>query len=91
VYFAGMSLYAKVAVLRNYDLTSRDVLLVYFFTTIGINARISDLLSGGRALGVGRVSKVWEEITNFCVVISGLSCYLRSVYWFNSAWIAPNY
>ena len=33
-----------------YDLASRDVLLVYFFTTIGINARLSDLLSGGRAL-----------------------------------------
>lgn len=29
---------------------TRDVLLVYFFTTIGINARFSDLLSGGRRL-----------------------------------------
>ena len=33
-----------------YALNARDVLLVYFFTTIGINARFSDLLSGGRRL-----------------------------------------
>ena len=35
-----------------FDLTTRDVLLVYFFTTIGINARVSDLLAGGRPLVV---------------------------------------
>jgi glutamate:Na+ symporter, ESS family len=33
-----------------FDLTARDVLLVYFFTTIGINARVSDLRAGGRPL-----------------------------------------
>ncbi len=33
-----------------YDLHIRDVLLVYFFTTIGINARISDLVAGGKPL-----------------------------------------
>jgi len=33
-----------------FELTARDVLLVYFFTTIGINARIGDLLAGGRPL-----------------------------------------
>ena len=35
-----------------FDLTVRDVLLVYFFTTIGINARLSDLRTGGRPLVV---------------------------------------
>ncbi len=35
-----------------FDLSLRDTLLVYFFTTIGLNARFSDLLSGGRLLGV---------------------------------------
>ncbi len=35
-----------------FELTGRDVLLVYFFTTIGINARVSDLVSGGRPLVV---------------------------------------
>jgi len=33
-----------------FDLTSRDFLLVYFFTTIGINARIQDLVAGGKPL-----------------------------------------
>lgn len=33
-----------------FDLGARDLLLVYFFTTIGINARLSDLLAGGRPL-----------------------------------------
>lgn len=30
-----------------FDLKARDVLLVYFFTTIGINASLKDLLKGG--------------------------------------------
>lgn len=30
-----------------FDLYARDVLLVYFFTTIGINANLKDLLKGG--------------------------------------------
>ncbi len=33
-----------------FDLTARDILLVYFFTTIGINASLKDLLSGGKPL-----------------------------------------
>jgi len=33
-----------------YDLESRDRLLVLFFTTIGLNARFSDLIRGGRTL-----------------------------------------
>ncbi len=34
----------------NFDLDARDFFLVYFFTTIGINARVKDLLSGGKPL-----------------------------------------
>jgi ESS family glutamate:Na+ symporter len=33
-----------------FDLNARDVLLVYFFVTIGLNARVGDLKSGGRPL-----------------------------------------
>jgi len=33
-----------------FELTARDVLLVYFFTTIGINASLRDLLRGGKPL-----------------------------------------
>ena len=35
-----------------YDLASRDSLLIYFFTTIGLNARFSDLVKGGPLLGL---------------------------------------
>ena len=31
-----------------FDLGARDMLLLYFFTGIGLNARLSDLLTGGR-------------------------------------------
>ena len=34
----------------NFNLDSRDFLLVYFFTTVGMNARFSDLRRGGSAL-----------------------------------------
>lgn len=36
----------------DYDLAARDLLLVYFFTTVGLNARVSDLLRGGPILAI---------------------------------------
>ena len=42
--------YAVSGVAVEFDLAARDVLLVYFFTTIGINASLKDLLSGGMPL-----------------------------------------
>ena len=33
-----------------FNLAARDILLVYFFTTIGINSSVRDLISGGRPL-----------------------------------------
>lgn len=35
-----------------FDLSSRDKLLVMFFTAIGLNARLSDLVAGGRMLAI---------------------------------------
>ncbi len=35
-----------------FELVARDVLLVYFFTTIGINASFKDLLAGGKPLAI---------------------------------------
>ncbi len=35
-----------------FDLEARDVLLVYFFVTIGINASLKDLLAGGKPLAI---------------------------------------
>jgi ESS family glutamate:Na+ symporter len=43
-------LYFASGVEISFDLAARDVLLVYFFTTIGINASLRDLLSGGKPL-----------------------------------------
>jgi ESS family glutamate:Na+ symporter len=36
----------------SYDLGFRDILLIYFFTTVGLNARIADLKRGGPILVV---------------------------------------
>ena len=43
-------LYFASGVEISFDLAARDVLLVYFFTTIGINASLKDLLAGGKPL-----------------------------------------
>lgn len=44
--------YAVSGIAVEFALAARDFLLVYFFTTIGINASLRDLLSGGRPLVV---------------------------------------
>lgn len=36
----------------HFELAARDVLLVYFFTTIGINANLRDLITGGKSLTI---------------------------------------
>ncbi|HAJ93089.1 MAG TPA: sodium/glutamate symporter [Gammaproteobacteria bacterium] len=43
-------LYFASSIEIHFDLAARDVLLVYFFTTIGINSSLKDLLSGGKPL-----------------------------------------
>jgi len=48
VLFALVYLATGVGV--EFDLEARDILLVYFFTTIGINASLRDLLAGGKPL-----------------------------------------
>ncbi len=42
--------YMATSIEVSFDLMARDVLLVYFFTTIGINASLGDLRKGGRPL-----------------------------------------
>jgi len=42
--------FAATGTAVEFDLQARDVLLVYFFTTIGINASLKDLLAGGKPL-----------------------------------------
>lgn len=47
---AALLLYSGTGTELEYDLAIRDVLLVYFFTAIGMNARLADLVSGGKPL-----------------------------------------
>jgi len=42
--------YAVSGVAVEFELAARDILLVYFFTTIGINASLKDLVAGGKPL-----------------------------------------
>jgi ESS family glutamate:Na+ symporter len=44
--------YVTSGVAVEFSLGARDILLVYFFTTIGINASLKDLLAGGKPLVV---------------------------------------
>ncbi|MEM6833554.1 MAG: sodium/glutamate symporter [Pseudomonadota bacterium] len=48
----GLAVYKGTGKALNYNLEPRDLLLVYFFTTIGLNARLQDLLAGGRPLAI---------------------------------------
>jgi ESS family glutamate:Na+ symporter len=44
------ALYAFFSREVSFNLSARDALLVYFFTTVGLNARFADLVRGGRPL-----------------------------------------
>jgi ESS family glutamate:Na+ symporter len=46
----ALLLYAMADIRILYQLGTRDILLIYFFTGIGINARFSDLIAGGKPL-----------------------------------------
>lgn len=43
-------LYVVTGIEIEFELSARDFLLVYFFTTIGINASLKDLMKGGKPL-----------------------------------------
>ncbi len=48
----GLAIYLASGIELQYELETRDRLLVYFFTAVGLNARFSDLLAGGRPLAI---------------------------------------
>jgi glutamate:Na+ symporter, ESS family len=45
---ATLLAYVALGVEINFSLEARDLLLLYFFTGIGLNAKLDDLISGGR-------------------------------------------
>jgi hypothetical protein len=58
-----------------FDLDVRDMLLLYFFTGIGLNARLSDLFRGGRPFFILLASR-GEPGTKFCWRPSQLRAFL---------------
>ncbi|WP_420335336.1 sodium/glutamate symporter [Roseibium sp.] len=50
--FCALLVVAATGRTIEYDLSVRDFLLVYFFTTVGLNARVSDLTRGGPVLAI---------------------------------------
>lgn len=52
VALATWAVYSWLHVEIKFELETRDLLLVIFFATIGLNARFSDLVAGGRMLGI---------------------------------------
>lgn len=48
--FMLLAIYLVFGIELNFELESRDFFLVLFFAAIGLNARISDLISGGKPL-----------------------------------------
>ncbi|MEM7444234.1 MAG: sodium/glutamate symporter, partial [Pseudomonadota bacterium] len=45
-----LALYLATGLEISFEMETRDRLLIYFFTAIGINSRISDLIAGGKPL-----------------------------------------
>ena len=64
-------LYAVSGVAIEFELTARDFLLVYFFTTIGINSSVKDLIAGGKPLvillGITIIYMILQNLTGIGV------------------------
>ncbi|WP_068114343.1 sodium/glutamate symporter [Tropicimonas marinistellae] len=58
-----------------YDLVARDFLLVYFFTTVGLNARVSDLLRGGPILAILLVLTITYMFVQNMIGVAGATLF----------------
>lgn len=68
-------LYATTSIEVQFNLFARDVLLVYFFTTIGINSSLRDLFKGGKPLVILLVITIFFMIMQNIVGISVASMF----------------
>lgn len=73
LFFAA--LYAATSIEVQFDLFARDVLLVYFFTTIGINSSLKDLFKGGKPLVILLIITIFFMIMQNIVGISVASLF----------------
>ncbi|MHA3976490.1 sodium/glutamate symporter [Halovulum sp. GXIMD14794] len=71
VALASFALFIVTGTELTYDLRARDFLLVYFFTTIGLNARLSDLRKGGPILALTLALTVGFMILQNAVGMAG--------------------
>ncbi|MXU64277.1 sodium/glutamate symporter [Oceanomicrobium pacificus] len=49
---AMLGFYLVTGISVSFEMETRDLLLLYFFSAIGLNAKVSDLLAGGKALAI---------------------------------------
>jgi ESS family glutamate:Na+ symporter len=68
-------LYATTSIEVEFDLLARDVLLVYFFTTIGINSSLKDLFKGGKPLVILLIITIFFMIMQNVVGVSVASMF----------------
>jgi ESS family glutamate:Na+ symporter len=69
------AIYALGKVEIEFELDTRDTLLVIFFTTIGLNARFADLVRGGKPLGILLVLTVGFMVLQNVVALAGVTLF----------------
>lgn len=70
----ALGIYSGFGIALEYELETRDQLLVYFFTAIGLNAGLADLLKGGRPLlillGLTLIYIVLQDVIGIAVALA---------------------
>ncbi len=69
------AVYAIGKIEIEFELETRDTLLVIFFTTIGLNARFADLVRGGKPLGILLALTVGFMILQNVVALVGVTLF----------------
>jgi ESS family glutamate:Na+ symporter len=72
---ATLAIFVLLDVSVSFELETRDTLLIYFFTAIGLNARLSDLLAGGRALLILLVLTVGYIVVQNVIGVAGAALF----------------
>jgi ESS family glutamate:Na+ symporter len=69
------AIYAFGKIEIEFELNTRDTLLVIFFTTIGLNARFADLVRGGKSLGILLVLTLGFMVLQNVVALIGVTVF----------------
>ncbi len=68
-------LYFSTGISVDFDLHARDIMLVYFFTTIGLNSNIMDLIKGGKPLIILLAATIFYMVLQNVIGISVASAF----------------